>query len=363
MKLLLINSVYGYGSTGKICAQILKEHRNNGDEVRVAFGRGEIPKGEGSNFFKLTNKISFLKNVLKARLYDNEGLNAKHVTKKFVKWAENYNPDVVWIHNLHGYYINYPILFAWLKSKPNIQVKWTLHDCWAFTGHCAYFDMAHCEKWKHGCSDCPIKKNYPKAIVDRSVNNYVAKKEIFNDLGVNRMTLISPSEWLANHLKDSFLKTYKVEVVRNVIDTNIFKPTTSDFRVKYNLENKKIILGVAAVWDKRKGLEDFIKLSKLLDDKYKIVLIGLKKIKKIPKNILAIYGITDQIELAKWYSTADFFFNPSREDNYPTTLLEAMHCNLESYSYDSGGCSEISTYIVEDVKDFEEKLIKKHETY
>ena len=177
MKLLLINSVYGYGSTGKICAQIFKEHREKGDEVRVAFGRGEIPKGLEELFYKLTNKASFLNNVLKARLNDNEGLNAKSITKKLIKWADEYNPDVVWIHNLHGYYINYPMLFRWLQSKSNIKVKWTLHDCWSFTGHCAYFDMAHCEKWKSGCENCPIRKNYPKALVDRSSKNYQIKKD------------------------------------------------------------------------------------------------------------------------------------------------------------------------------------------
>lgn len=350
MRVLIINSVCGFGSTGKIVVDLAKEFIENGDECVIAYGRQKALNEYSKISYRIGNDISVRINGTKARLLDNEGFNAKRETKKFLKWAEDYNPDLVWLHNLHGYYINVELLFNWLKSRPNTKVKWTLHDCWAFTGHCSYFTYVGCDKWKTQCKNCPQLNRYPKSLRDNSKNNYVEKKRIFTQL--DNISIITPSHWLENLVKESFLSKYNVEVIYNKIDTNIFKPTPSNFREKYNLQNKKIILGVANKWDERKGLNDFIELSKLLDENCKIVLVGLskKQIKQLPKNCVGITRTNNQRELAEIYTTSDLFFNPSKEENLPTVLLEAKCCKTRIVTYNVGDAASIITeddYLVE----------------
>ena len=235
------------------------------------------------------------------------------------------------------------LLFNYIREN-NIKVIWTLHDCWAFTGQCAYFSTKQCEKWKTKCHNCPLLKNYPKAIIDNSTWNYQKKKKLFTGLDI---TLVTLSKWLADLVKKSFLKEYQVKVINNGIDLNIFKPTKSNFRKRYNIENKKIILGVASVWDSRKGLTDFIKLSKILNEDYVIVLIGLskKQIKSLPDNIIGITRTENQKELAGIYSIADVLLNPTYEDNYPTVNIEALACGTPVLSYDTGGSIEFVNFI------------------
>ena len=284
--------------------------------------------------------------VLYSRLTDRHGLASKAATRKFLEWADEYNPDILWLHNIHGYYINYEMLFDWIKTRPQMKVKWTLHDCWAFTGHCAFFTYAGCDKWQKGCSNCPQSRAYPKSEIDNSIDNYKRKKSSFT--GVSDMTIVTPSNWLKEEVQKSFLSEYPVEVVYNNIDTNIFKKTPGDFRVRHGIEDKFMILGVANDWDKRKGLDTFIELSKRLgetSDKYQIVLVGLadKQIKDIADkniNILALPRTASALELAQIYSAADVFVNPTLEDNYPTVNLEAEACGTRVITYDTGGCKE-----------------------
>lgn len=222
-----------------------------------------------------------------------------------------------------------------------MQVKWTLHDCWAFTGHCSYFTMVKCEQWKSHCSYCSQLRRYPACFAMSSVSkNFERKRKAFT--GVKNMTLITPSKWLADLTRQSFLKEYPVEVHYNTIDTNIFKPTPSDFRERYGLQNKIIVLGVANVWEDRKGLFDFYKLAQMLDGKYAIVLVGLseKQIKDLPKNIKGIQRTNSPQELAAIYTAADIFVNPTYEDNYPTVNLEAQACGTRVVTYNVGGCAE-----------------------
>lgn len=341
MKILIINSVAGIRSTGRIVTDIAEQFLDAGHECKIAYGRENVPEKYQSMCYKIGTKLDTYLNVINARAFDNEGFNARRVTRKFLKWANKYDPDVLWLHNLHGYYINIELLFNWIKSRPNMEVRWTLHDCWAFTGHCSYFTAARCVKWECGCSNCGQKRSYPKSIfIDRCTENYERKKTAF--CGVNSMTLITPSRWLAELVNRSFLNEYKVEVVHNTIDETIFRPTPSDFRLKNGLSGTKIILGVASVWDYRKGLEDFLELNEMLDDSWRIVLVGLsdKQIKGIPQDILCIKRTNSPKELAEIYTAADVFLNLTYEDNYPTVNLEAQACGTPCITYKTGGSVE-----------------------
>ena len=337
-KILFINSVCN-GSTGTICKNLYKAANNDGHECCIAYGRGEAPKG--FNTIKIGNKIDIYFHVLKARLFDASGFGSKHATKKFIKRIEEFKPDIIHLHNIHGYYINVEILFNYLKQHPEIKKIWTLHDCWSFTGHCAYYTYAQCNKWQICCNgDCLNKNQYPKTIFCKVKKNFVKKEKILTN--VKNMILVTPSKWLKCETEKSFLNSYKTIVINNSVDTGVFKPTSSDIKERYNIQDKKIILGVASVWDKRKGLDTFLELSKHLDTEYLIVLIGMsdKQIKQLPKNILGINRTENVIELVKWYSAADVYFNPTLEDNYPTTNLEAIACGTPVVTFNTGGSPE-----------------------
>ena len=344
MKILIINEVCGHTSTGRISAELAEKLEKERNEVKIAFGRdGYVPE----RYQRFAHRIGSDKDVkmhaLLTRLTDKHGLGSKRATKEFLKWAEEYDPDMVWLHNLHGYYINYESLFEWIKKRPEMKVKWTLHDCWVYTGHCVFYSYQGCERWKTRCHNCPQKKKYPSSIlIDNSKSNYERKKATFQ--GVKDLEIITPSNWLADQVKQSFLKDYPITVVHNEIDKTKFKPTPSDLRERFGIQNKKIILGVANVWEERKGLNDFIELSKMLDEKYVIVLVGLsdKQIKALPDGIIGIQKTNDVTELAGIYTTADYFVNPSREETFGMTALEAAACGTKSIVYKGTACEEIA---------------------
>ena len=342
MKILFINSVCGTGSTGKICAELAEKYEKEGNEVKIAFGRhGYVPDRYQKYAVRIGNDLGVKLHAINTKITDRHGLASKKATKEFLKWADEYSPDLLWLHNIHGYYINYEMLFEWIKKHPTLEVKWTLHDCWAFTGHCCYFDMVRCENWRSGCKACPQKASYPSSIIlSNSESNLKRKQAAFS--GVNNMTVITPSKWLADLVKQSYLGEYPVEVVYNTINTEVFKKTMGDFRARYGLENKRIILGVASIWERRKGLDDFIRLSEMLDKKYTVVLVGLseKQLKELPANIVGIKRTNGQRELAEIYTSADVFVNPTYEDNYPTVNLEAKACGTPVITYRTGGSPE-----------------------
>lgn len=344
-RILFINSVCN-GSTGTICKNLYKAAQEAGHTCCIAYGRGDAP--EGFNTIKIGNQLDTYLHVLKARLFDASGFGSKKATKSFIKQIEKFKPDVIHLHNIHGYYVNIEILFNYLKQHPEIKKIWTLHDCWSFTGHCAYYTYAKCEKWQTGCNgNCPNKKEYPQTILSNIKSNFNKKREIFS--GVENMILVTPSKWLKKEVEKSYLKDYPIEVINNGVDTNVFRPIPSNIKQQYGIEDKKVILGVASVWDKRKGLDTFIELSKDLDDQYQIVLIGLskKQIEKLPKNVIGISRTENVQELVKWYSAADVYFNPTLEDNYPTTNLEAIACGIPVITFNIGGSPE-SAYADED---------------
>lgn len=336
----MINSVCGIRSTGRICTDIADILESRGHECKIAYGRERVPEKFQKYAVRIGTDFGVRLHAGLSRIFDSVGWHSKRATKKFFRWVEAYDPDVIHLHNLHGYYLHLGVLFRYLKraQKP---VVWTLHDCWAFTGHCAYFDFVGCGKWKNGCSKCSQKKRYPTSLIfDRSKRNYKKKKEVFS--GLKDLTIVTPSNWLADLVKESYFGEYPIKVIPNGIDLNVFKPTESDFREKYGLTEKKIVLGVASVWDERKGLRDFIALSKLLDDTYRIVLVGLteEQMKTLPKNILGIERTNSVQELAEIYTAADVFFNSSYEDNYPTVNLEAQACGTPVITYRTGGSVE-----------------------
>lgn len=345
MKILIINSVLGFGSTGRIVLELAKELSLKGNQVRVAYGRLSNSSEEAEEYgVRIGNNMDVYCHVLFTRLTDKHGLASVRATKKFLKWADGFDPDILWMHNIHDYYINYELLFSWIKSRPGMQVKWTLHDCWAFTGHCSHFTAVDCDKWKNGCVNCPQLKQYPKSFVDSSRSNYARKKAAFS--GVHNLTIITPSGWLKEMVKESFLSEYPVEIKYNTIDKGLFKPTPSDFKIKNGIQNKKMVLGVANVWNDRKGLSDFIKLSWLLDNqKNQVVLVGLneeqiKSLKDLGANIIALPRTKSASELVKIYSAADVFVNPTYEDTFPSVNMEAEACGTRVITYDTGGCKE-----------------------
>ena len=339
MKYLFINSVAGFGSTGRIAAEKCRELMKEGHECVLAFGRDKA-NCEDIRTVQIGNPIDYKLHGVRSRLLDDHGFGSRAATWQFLKWVKEYDPDVIWMHNVHGYYIHIGLLFSYLKTCGK-KIFWTFHDCWPFTGHCAYFDFAGCDKWKTGCQNCPQKGSYPASIFrDNSRANYENKKHLFT--GIPNLTIITPSKWLADLLQESYLREYPVEVVYNTINTDIFRPTPGNFRQEQGLENAKILLGVASVWEERKGLRDFVKLADMLPEGYKIVLIGVDEAhaKLLPEGILALPRTNSAQQLAQIYTAADVFVNPTYEDNYPTVNLEARACGTRIVCYDTGGCAE-----------------------
>ncbi|MDY5496363.1 MAG: glycosyltransferase [Anaerobutyricum sp.] len=338
MKVFQINTVCGVGSTGRIATDLYHVLKKEGHSCCIAYGRGKAPADVDS--YKIGSTAEFYLHTFFSRLTDGEGLFSEGATRRLLKKIQEYDPDIIHLHNIHGHYLNYPILFRFLKSYHR-PVVWTLHDCWSFTGHCAHFDYVGCQLWQEGCQNCPQLKSYPQSYgIDHSAENYARKKELFT--GVENLHIVTPSQWLADLVKKSFLKEYPVTVIHNGIDTSVFKPTESDFRKQHGLENKKILLGVASPWTPRKGLQDFIKLAPMLPENWKIVLVGLseRQLAHLPSNILGLERTNNTKELAQIYTAADVFFNPTYEDNYPTTNLEAIACGTPVITYDTGGSPE-----------------------
>ena len=277
---------------------------------------------------------------MESLLFDNHGFSSRQATKKFIREIERIKPDIINIHNLHGYYINVKILFEYL-SKANIPVVWTFHDCWPFTGHCSYFDRFNCTKWQTECHHCPNKKGYPSSLfIDNSKNNFNRKKKLFSN--INNLNIVTPSHWLTNISKLSFLKEKNIVTIHNGTNLNVFNIRDGKKRDELNLNDRKVVLGVASIWDKRKGLDDFIKLNELLSEEYKIILVGLNKKQKesLPANIIGIERTESVHELAELYSMADVFVNPTYSDNFPTTNIEALACGTPVITYKTGGSPE-----------------------
>lgn len=339
MKYLFINSVAGFGSTGRIAADKCRELMAQGHSCVLAYGRDKV-NCDDVQTVTIGSKLDCYLHGLECRILDDQGFGSRAATRRFLRWVREYDPDVIWLHNIHGYYLNMELLFSYLKTCGK-AIFWTLHDCWSFTGHCTHFAFVGCEKWKTGCHHCPQKKEYPASCLrDNSRRNWLKKRELFK--GIPNLTLITPSQWLADLVKESFLREYPVEVSYNVIDKAVFQPTPGTFRQTFGLEQKKILLGVASIWGERKGLWDYVKLASLLPESCQIVLVGLtpEQQKQMPPSILALPRTNSARELAEIYTAADVFVNLTYEDTYPTVNLEAKACGTRIVCYDTGGSGE-----------------------
>ena len=341
MKIFQINGGV-FGSTGKIMFDIAETARQEGHEVLCAapITSTNRNKQPGQPYLKIGSFYGRCLNVLLTRLTGCEGCFAVLPTLQLLKQIDQFQPDVLHIHSIHNSYLNIPMLFRYIKRN-NTRVVWTLHDCWAFTGHCAHFDMIGCDKWKTGCRNCPQYQSYPKTYWDNSRIMYVLKQKWFR--GVQDLTIVTPSHWLAGIVKQSFLGHYPVKVIHNGIDLSVFQPRESDFRKRYGCEEKIVLLGVAFGWGKGKGLDVFVELGERLDDRYQIVLVGTDEQveKELPQSIIAIRRTQNQQELAEIYTTADVFVNPTREDNYPTVNMEALACGTPVITFNTGGSPEM----------------------
>lgn len=330
------------GSTGRIMLSIAEELRKNGTDVRTYSPR-ELNRNEPDitmHTYYGTYLGRKLHNLF-GRVTGLNGLGSIIDTIGLVRMLKKNGTDVLHLHNLHSYCINFPILFRYIR-KDKIKVVWTLHDCWTFTGHCPHYDMIGCDRWKTGCGHCPQKREYPQGRLDTSRIMYSLKKKWF--CGIDDMTLVTPSKWLAAQVSESFLASYPVRVIPNGIDLSVFHPTDSGFRQKHGIPaEKKIILGVAFAWNDRKGLDVFIEMARRLSEKeYQIVLVGTdeKAEKLLPKSVIAVRRTQNPSELAGIYTAADIFANPTREDTFPTVNMEALACGTPVVTFETGGSPE-----------------------
>lgn len=342
MKILHINSVCGVTGTGRIVADLYEAAVSCGHDCKIAYGEHKYRNAPGDmQVLEIGTLRDCQMHALLTRLWDMQGFGSRKATRRFLEKVDAYQPDVIHLHNLHGYYINIELLFQYLKQR-KVKIIWTLHDCWPFTGHCVYFQNADCGKWKQGCHHCPQVREYPASLcVDRSKKNYVKKKELFT--GVEDMTILVPSRWMESRVRQSFLRDYEIRVVYNGIDLETYKPEPSVFREAYGLEKQFIVLGVANVWTERKGLKDFLALAELLGEEYSVVLVGLnaEQIAQLPKGVLGLPRTDSASDLAKIYTAADVFVNPGREETFGLNVAEAMACGTWPIVYSDTACAEV----------------------
>lgn len=343
MRVYQLNTFCGIKSTGRIAWEISKLVLEDGGEVRIGYG-AEQPLPESAPYaHRIGNPIGRKLHGAMRKLFDGEGLGSLSATKALIRDIRSFSPDLIHLHNIHGAYLHLPTLFRYLASIQT-PVVWTLHDCWPFTGHCAYFDASGCNRWLTECHHCPSQQQYPVCTgLDGSRRNHRLKKKIFN-LPRN-MTFVVPCQWLDGYLHRSHLGHYPSRVIYNGVNLNQFRPVESDLRQRYGLADKKVVLSVASDWDERKGLPYLTEAARRLGDTYRFVLIGLseEQIRTLPEGMLGLSRTADVSELAAWYATADCFANPTLEDNMPMVNLEALACGTPVVVFRTGGCPEAVT--------------------
>lgn len=332
MRVLQINVTYGFGSTGKLVKSIHELLLQNGDESMVASGRHHDK--QDPNLYPIGSSTDVMLHGIKSRVLDRHGFGSKKATLEFIKDIHLDSFDIIHLHNIHGYYINIEVLMNALK-KIDKPIIWTLHDAWAYTGHCAYYDMVSCEKWKTGCHHCPQKHTYPSSLlIDQSKRNYSDKKMLFSHL--KNVTLVTPSEWLKNEVSHSFLSHYRAVKITNGIELSRFKTQDSPINKRFT------VLAVANYWEDRKGLDSVLKLSEILPEDMDLVVVGqLQKGIKLPERIQWIPRTNNENDLITLYKNADCFINPTVDDNLPTTSIEAIAAGTPVITYDTGGSGEI----------------------
>ena len=339
MKVLFINTVYAKGSTGTIIRDTGKYLEANGHEYKVAVGRGD---DSDEHVYRIGNDVDMHLHALCSRITDRAGFYSKKATRDFLDFVRGYNPDVIHLHNLHGYYINLPILFNYLKNEFNGRVVWTLHDCWTMTGHCTHFTAVGCYKWKNQCSSCPQMRNFPKSyFLDSSSRNHKDKKSIMS--GIPNVTVVAVSDWLKSVASESLLKGYYITRVYNGIDLNKFVHTESNILAEHGIKGKKVILSVADGFDEQKGLPALLAVAKEAPADWQFLIIGIEKryMNLLPNNVTGMERTSNQQELIKFYSAADVFYNPSLEETFGLVTAEAMACGTPAVVMNSTACPEL----------------------
>ena len=347
-RVLLVNTVAGTGSVGRLVTGLYDALTDAGYECLIAYGRKESVV-DGYNAYRIGSDFEVYMHGALSRTNDKHGYYSRRATKRFIEVIEDFDPDIIHLHNVHGYYLNIEILFRYLKESGR-RIIWTLHDCWTFTGHCSHFEYIGCNKWQTGCHSCEQLNEYPKSFgADNSVANYALKKELFT--GFDNLTLVTPSEWLKDRVAQSFMREYHTIVVPTGIDLTQFRPIEEEIddsnlifnlRNSMNLRGKHVLLGVANPWRERKGLLQFETLAKTLDDRYAIVLLGLNddQLNELPESIIGLERTDSVMELAALYSMADIYVNLTLEDTFPTTNIEALACGTPVVTYKAGGAAE-----------------------
>ena len=341
-KLFLINVSCNKGSTGRIAEQIGNVAKDGGWDVYFAHGSRYIAKSQLKTIKFGSKAQDYFHALFYDKILGRGGLGSKVATRALIRQIDSISPDIIHLHNIHGYYLNYKILFEYLNSK-KIRIVWTLHDCWCFTGGCTFLNYMKCEQWKTGCGSCPLKGDFPRhPLINRRRFSFDLKKRLFSRY--DNITLVPVSYWLEGLVKRSFFATSNVLTIHNGVDINVFKPYDSGDYVfeKYLIPHKRIVLGVASPWSARKGLNDFIKLSENLSEDYHIVLVGLskKQIDKLPNRVTGIKRTDSAEELAKLYSAATVYVNPTYSDNFPTTNIESLASGTPVITYNTGGSPE-----------------------
>ena len=324
-KVLYINSVCGFGSTGRIVADLTK---TDDYESLVCFGRKK--DFANVNSFQFANFFDNAFGAIRTILFDNNLNICTNATRRLIKKIKEYNPDIIHLHNIHGYYVNVEMLINFLKEygKP---VVWTFHDCWPFTGYCSDAYYVNCEKYQKECVNCDHWFAYPFSLFKQNVTkDFNRKKELFR--GFDNLTIVTPSKWLGGICNLSFLRNMNTVTVNNGIDLNDFKPSKAK-------NNKFTVLAVASFWTKDKGSEDLNKLVKLLDKDIEVVVVGNGSDKI--DGVKAISHTNNKAELVDLYSSAHVLVNPTLDDNFPSVNIESIACGTPVITYRTGGSPEI----------------------
>jgi len=341
-RILYINESLNTGSTGHIVEQLGLAALERGYECLVAHGARYVHPTMLPHYC-FSSKMTEYTHGLLSLLYNAHGLGSKMATHRLIRHISQWKPDIIHLHNIHGYYINYPILFDFLRSA-NIPVVWTLHDCWTVTGRCAHFTASGCSQWQTQCVHCPNYSDYPRSLTTRNTaTNYETKKRTF--VGLSNLTIVPVSNWLGDIIARSFLQDYPCDVIQNGIDTSLFRPLVSAWRSRWKARNKTVILGVASQWTSAKGWNDWMRLAHNLDNRYRIVLVGVSDTQKrqLPDNCFGIKRTDATDELVRIYSAADIYINLAHQEAFGLTLMEAMACGTPCISYRTTAIPEITS--------------------